>query len=93
MSSATPGTHPDWRNPLNGTSMPTSPLRPLLGEVHDVGYVVDDLVEVVATAARITGTGLSFSSEHVTVGEVMSAGAPATFDHSAGEGSPGSAPV
>lgn len=66
--------------------MSTSSLRPLLGEVHHIGYVVDDLEAAVATAARTIGAGPFFYSEHVTLDQVTSGGAPATFDHSSAIG-------
>ncbi|WJL96623.1 VOC family protein [Microbacterium sp. ET2] len=63
------------------------PLKPLAGQVHHLGYVVDDLEAAVARFAAATGAGPFFFSEHVRLDEVTTGtGEPAVYDHSSAIG-------
>jgi len=67
--------------------MSISSLRPLLGEIHHLGYVVADLRTAVAGFSELTGAGPFFLSENVHLDEVTTgSGAPATYEHSSAIG-------
>ncbi len=74
--------------------MTRTPLQPLLGKVHHLGYVVDDLEAAVAGFTAATGAGPFFASEHVRLDAVTTGtGEPAMYDHSSAIGQLGEVAV
>lgn len=67
--------------------MSLSSVRPLLGEIHHLGYIVDDLRSSVKAFSELTGAGPFFYSENVQLGEVTTGtGESARFEHSSAIG-------
>lgn len=63
--------------------MSLATLRPLLGEVHHIAYIVDDLRAAVLEFSATTGAGPFFVTEHVELEQTLDGdGAPAVFEHS-----------
>lgn len=58
-------------------------LRPLLGELHHIGYIVDDLRSAVMEFSAATGAGPFFVTRHVNLDQTVTGdGEPADYDHS-----------
>jgi hypothetical protein len=56
------------------------------GELHHIGYVVDDLPVAAARFAAQSGAGPFYAFEHIVFEEVTYRGEPAVYDHSSAFG-------
>lgn len=74
--------------------MSIAKLRPLLGEVHHIGYIVSDLRSAVLEFSAATGAGPFFVTEHVELEQTLTgSGEPAAYEHSGAIGQLGDVTV
>lgn len=74
--------------------MSLATLRPLLGEVHHIAYIVEDLRTAVLEFNAATGAGPFFVTERVELEQTLTGdGSPAVFAHSGAIGQLGDVTV